>query len=507
MNLIKKYTNKSNLWLTVGVLGHILVILKLVIGQNPVADSIYIVFFSFLAAGSMAYGVYLHKPFPLKGWYYLALGQLFDSIGNVFFCIYFYLGGGDIYFIIESVFYAAGAIFFFLGMLMLFKHYRNEISASTIINGAIITFSVAVFIWVLFFKDDLATPDSLIQLFQQSIFVMAIYGIVFILALIIMLRSGQLVSLYFIFAAGVVIVIGILNYFKLYSPTASIFDISGRLPHLELFYAIGYVLVAMAFLHPSLEKFQPRSLFLRIDANRNIINILGLSFLIIPLTILIQLLRGRPVDDLLMLISVTVVYILVFIQMMNLSKSYYQVKNKNMELNNQNELLKTLANIDHVTKVFNRKFLYEFGDQALKNALFVRKRLAVVLINLDDFDIVLSMLTRSEADEVLLDVANAFLDIKRKDDIVTRYGDSEFVIIFDDIRADLDFVNLLNRFREKTKVTIKRGKLEMVITFSAGIAFLPDHGSDIHALVEKADAALIQARLQGKGSIKIYAGN
>ena len=44
----------------------------------------------------------------------------------------------------------------------------------------------------------------------------------------------------------------------------------------------------------------------------------------------------------------------------------------------------------------------------------------------------------------------------------------------------------------------------MIITFSAGIAFLPDDGTDINTLVEKADQALIQAKLEGKEKIKIY---
>jgi diguanylate cyclase (GGDEF)-like protein len=205
-----------------------------------------------------------------------------------------------------------------------------------------------------------------------------------------------------------------------------------------------------------------------------------------------------------MLASMSIVYILVFLQVLNLTKSYYQVKNKNLELNNQNEMLKTLANIDHVTKLFNRKFLFEFGEQALKNALFIKKRLAIAMIKLDDFDIVLGMLNRQETDDVLLEISNSFLKIKRKDDIVIRYGDSEFVIIFDDIRADLDFKSLLDRFREKTKFPIRMGKLEMIVSFSAGISFLPDDGTDINTLVEKADRALIQARLEGKETIRIY---
>lgn len=506
MNLMKKLIAKETIWKSVAVFGLALIIVKLIIGQNPALDTGYIIFFGILASVSMWVGVFYHKPYPARGWYLLGLGQFFDAIGNIFFCNYFYLGGSETNLIYEAVFYALGGGFFFVGMLYLIKNYRKEISTSTLINGLIITFSASIFIWVLVLKDDLVPPSSLAGTIQQLIFVMAIILIVFILALIIMLRSGQIVALYIIFGAGIIMIIGILNYFKLYGFTSQIFILSelGQVPYMELFYAVGYLLVGIAFLHPSLSKFQPNTIFLRIDANRNIINILGISFLLIPLTYFIQIIRGGEVNDLLMLASVSIVYILVFFQVMNLTKSYYQVKNKNLELNNQNEMLKTLANIDHVTKLFNRKFLFEFGEQALKNALFIKKRLAIAMIKLDDFDIVLGMLNRQEADDVLLEISNSFLKIKRKDDIVIRYGDSEFVIIFDDIRADLDFKSLLDRFREKTKFPIRMGKLEMIVSFSAGISFLPDDGSDIDVLVEKADQALIQARLEGKETIKIY---
>ena len=223
------------------------------------------------------------------------------------------------------------------------KTYRKEISSSTLINGLIITFSAGIFIWVLVLKDDLVRASTAIEIAQQIIFVLTIILIVFILALIFMLRSGQIVALYLIFGAGIIMIVGIFNYFKLYGFTSQIFILSslGDIPFLELFYASGYLLVGIAFLHPSISNFQPNTIFLRIDANRNIINILGVSFLLIPITFAIQIIRGRPVNDLLMLGAVSFVYILVFLQVLNLTKGYYQIKNKNLELNNQNEMLKT----------------------------------------------------------------------------------------------------------------------------------------------------------------------
>jgi len=497
---------KNNLWKTIGISGLFLIAIKILIGQNPIIDSGYIIFYSFFCSGLMWLGITLHRPFPIRGWYLMFLGQFFDSIGNIFFCIFFYLGGSEVNLLYESIFYVLGGFFFFLAILSMIKDFRKEISTSTVLNGIIITFSASILIWVLVLKDDLAKPSSTINALQQVIFVLAIILIIFVLSLIIMMRSGQIFALYIIFAAGIIMIIGILNYFKLYGWTSQYFIFSElqQVPFMELFYAVGYLLVGMAFLHPSLNKFQENSLFLRIDANRNIIYFLGISFLLIPLTYIIQIIRGGNVNVMLLLGSVSIVFVLVFFQVLNLTKSYYQVKNKNLELNNQNEMLKTLANLDHVTNLFNRKFLYEFGEQALKNALFIKKRLAIAMIKLDDFDLVLKKLNRQEVDKVLLEIASAFLKIKRKDDIVIRYGDSEFIIIFDDIPQELDFESLLERFREKTKFPITVDREELLISFSAGIAFLPDDGTDIHTLVEKADKALNLAIQSGPETIRIF---
>ena len=507
MNSLTRLINKNNAWKFVGISGLLLIIAKIFIGQDPVSDTIFIVGFAFVCCICIFLGVYFHQPYPVKGWYFLFLGQFFDSIGNYFFCRFFYLGGGQASLVLEAVFYALGAIFFLIGIFSMINQFKEEVSTSTFINGLIITLAASIFIWVVTIKNDLILPTNLIDTILLGLFLFGVAAIIFVLSFIIMIRSGQIVSIYLIFGAGLIMIIGILNYFKLYGWTANYFLLEGisAIANLDLFYPVGYLLISVAFLHPSLTKFKENQLFLRIDANRYIINILGVSFLIIPITFLIQFFKGQEINDLLMISSVAVVFVLVFIQVRNLSRTYYQIKDKNLELNNQNEMLKTLANIDHLTKLFNRKFLFDYGEQAIKNAQFVKKRLAFAMINLEEFDYVLERLGRNQADNILQELSNMFLKIKRKDDIVIRYGGSEFIIIFDDIRPDLDFQNLMSRYRERTKLSISIDGQEFILSYNTGVAFMPDDGSDVRTLVEKADRALNQAKREGKGNIKFYA--
>ena len=96
MNLVKELTNKDTIWKTIGVIGLILILIKFFLGQNKNLDTGYILFFSFLASACIWLGVYYHRPYPTRGWYMLAFGQFFNSIGNIFFCIYFYQGGAEV---------------------------------------------------------------------------------------------------------------------------------------------------------------------------------------------------------------------------------------------------------------------------------------------------------------------------------------------------------------------------------------------------------------------------
>ena len=506
MQVLSKLISKDNIWKTVGIFGVLLIVAKIFIGQNPVLDSIYIVGFAFLCSACLFIGVYFHQPYPVKGWYFLCFGQFFDSIGNYFFCRFFYLGGGQIDLVFEAIFYALGAVFFLIGIFSMINQFKEEVSSSTFVNGLIITLATSIFIWVVSIKDDLVVPNNLIDTILLILFLFGVAAIIFVLSLIVMIRSGQITAIYLIFCAGLIMIIGILNYFKLYGWTSNYFLLEGisAISNLDLFYPVGYLLVSIAFLHPSLSKFKENQLFLRIDANRYIINILGISFLIIPITFLIQFFEGKDINDLLMISSVSIVFILVFFQVRNLSRTYYQIKDRNLELNNQNEMLKTLSNIDHLTQLFNRKFLFEYGEQAIKNAQFVKKRLAFAMIDLEDFDYVLERLGRNQADIALQDLSNTLLKIKRKDDIIIRYGGSEFMIIFDNIRPELDFENLMMRYRERTKLSMSIDGQEFILSYNTGIAFMPDDGADIRTLVEKADRALNQAKREGKGKIKFY---
>ena len=88
----------------------------------------------------------------------------------------------------------------------------------------------------------------------------------------------------------------------------------------------------------------------------------------------------------------------------------------------------------------------------------------------------------------------------RADYIACRYGGEEFALLLPNLSVE-EAVGLAERIRkdiEKTTVSSKSLK----VTVSFGIASLPDHAKNSKTLLEKADAALYEAKNLGRNLVR-----
>jgi diguanylate cyclase (GGDEF)-like protein len=109
-------------------------------------------------------------------------------------------------------------------------------------------------------------------------------------------------------------------------------------------------------------------------------------------------------------------------------------------------------------------------------------------------------------DVTLQRVASVIRSAVREQDRVYRYGGEEFVVIFVDGPA-ADAVALAERVRLAVAAAPHTGdSLEPVgpVTISIGLALLPDHGLDVAALIERADAAMYQAKQSGRNRTMLW---
>ncbi len=124
-------------------------------------------------------------------------------------------------------------------------------------------------------------------------------------------------------------------------------------------------------------------------------------------------------------------------------------------------------------------------------------------LDLDHFKRVNDTLGHPVGDAVLQAFTNMMFDQVRAYDTVARMGGEEFAILCPGLDA-LEARAVAERIIEATPV-VCAGALGRTFrqTVSIGIALFPDHGEFGDALLRKADAALYDAKKQGRNRVVV----
>ncbi len=169
------------------------------------------------------------------------------------------------------------------------------------------------------------------------------------------------------------------------------------------------------------------------------------------------------------------------------------------------EQIKQLAFFDPLTQLPNRRLLQE----RLKHGIDVERRdgkqLALLMLDLDRFKAVNDSLGHLAGDELLQQVAVRISARLREVDMVARLGGDEFVVLLEDIAHPEDAARVAEEIiaaLSRTFCLAQDGNVQ--IGASIGISLYPQHGGCPEALMDHADAALYQAKDQGRGCFAYF---
>ncbi len=143
--------------------------------------------------------------------------------------------------------------------------------------------------------------------------------------------------------------------------------------------------------------------------------------------------------------------------------------------------------------VFDRALRTEFA-----RCRRFRRRLGIVMIDIDNFKAVNDQHGHLVGDAVLRSVALIVKCQVRDCDTVARYGGDECVVLVDS--ADETGMNVLCE-RIRAAVARHSDQSQYGVTVSIGFAYQWDTDVDGIAIVERADAALYRAKAMGKNCI------
>lgn len=177
------------------------------------------------------------------------------------------------------------------------------------------------------------------------------------------------------------------------------------------------------------------------------------------------------------------------------------------------EQLRHRALHDSLTGLPNRSHLHERLQQVLEVVNSSLAPAALVFMDLDGFKEINDQYGHAVGDITLQAVANRIRTSIRPRDIAARLGGDEFVLLIQDVTEPGEAGSVVERVLRSIEAPIQTGDDEIVVRSSAGIVLLhPDvaggTADDLQRrarlLLEKADAALYQAKAQG-GDRYVYA--
>ncbi|MDD2502139.1 MAG: diguanylate cyclase [Geobacter sp.] len=183
---------------------------------------------------------------------------------------------------------------------------------------------------------------------------------------------------------------------------------------------------------------------------------------------------------------------------------HLKIKHLQDDLKRSNELLLELSNTDHLTGLFNRRFLMEALDKEVQRARRKDGQVALLLLDIDHFKRVNDTHGHLQGDVVLQKVALHIQKELRSYDTAARYGGEEFVAVLPDTSLKEAF-NVADRIRLSVQGMRFAGSLaNEQVTVSLGVALFPSPCfDDIDGLLRAADEALYQAKERGRNRVII----
>ena len=168
------------------------------------------------------------------------------------------------------------------------------------------------------------------------------------------------------------------------------------------------------------------------------------------------------------------------------------------------EKYRILTHRDPLTGLPNRALFAELLAHVVQQSEHGAARFALLCLDLDKFAAINETQGHSLGDRLLIQVAQRLQGLLPDRDAIARVGGDEFNIILDHgpgmQGADLTAQHMIDALAAPFTLDGQ----PLYVSASIGIALYPEDGASAEALQSKADAALHQAKLDGRGSLRFF---
>jgi diguanylate cyclase (GGDEF)-like protein len=191
-----------------------------------------------------------------------------------------------------------------------------------------------------------------------------------------------------------------------------------------------------------------------------------------------------------------------------LQKRSGQLESLSRSLREANRCLAQLAAVDTTTGVFNRRLLEVKLKSEIERCARHSHSLCIIMADLDNFKEYNDLAGHPAGDKALQRIAMGLTEGTRSSDIVGRFGGDEFVVVLPETTSKEAAV-VAEKVRRIVGNLFLPGQEDVRgggVTISCGVACWDGPGDDWKALIQRADAALYQAKHEGANAVRVAAG-
>lgn len=168
------------------------------------------------------------------------------------------------------------------------------------------------------------------------------------------------------------------------------------------------------------------------------------------------------------------------------------------------ERARRMSLYDATTTLPNRQLLESRLDEAVRNHQMGGDRLAVLVIDIDDFTKLNDALGHRVGDSLLQQVAGRLIETVRTSDLVARVGSDEFAVVLGRLRHTDDAERVATKLAELLSEPYEVDAEQVTATVSIGVACFPTDGAGPEMLLRNADAALSYAKSRGRANVQLF---
>lgn len=166
--------------------------------------------------------------------------------------------------------------------------------------------------------------------------------------------------------------------------------------------------------------------------------------------------------------------------------------------------LARLETTDTLTGLANRRFFMEDLVHTLSIADRQMRQVALVMIDLDRFQMLNDSLGHQFGDELLIKVSERLNALSDERIMVAYSGGDEFMICQQQVEDIDDVINLLGQIKQCFEEPFNVQNERHGVTATMGVAVYPQSGLDADTLMRNADVALYRAKEQGRNTYQFY---